>query len=286
MGNQMFQYATARVLAKRNKSIILLDDSFYSKKTGNLQKFPRQLDLKIFDKSLLIVTALQKKKFTELSFHNRIKKKLGFNYPKIYKEPTFRFNDQLFQMSSPVYLKGYFQSYKYFENEEKFIQGLFVFPEEYLNKNDRELKDYICNQKTVSIHIRRGDYVENQQTQEFHGNCTLEYYNKAILHLTKQFDNLNLIFFSDDIAWVKENFKAISHKKLFITGNENQNSWKDMYLMSLCNHHIIANSSFSWWGAWLNKKPGKQVIAPAKWFSNTEQEKKTVDLIPPGWLRI
>jgi hypothetical protein len=142
----------------------------------------------------------------------------------------------------------------------------------------------IKNSISISIHVRRGDYVSDGFTQQFHGNCSLEYYSNAISLLASNNVDFTLIFFSDDCEWVKEQFKNLTYSKMFIDHNDGENSWKDMLLMSSCTHNIIANSSFSWWAAWLNDNPKKTIIAPKNWYADTKLN--TDDLIPPQWIRI
>ena len=179
------------------------------------------------------------------------------------------------------------QSYKYFEGYEDLIRNIFKFPKDKIGKENIKLLNDIKKSNSISIHIRRGDYVNNNKTNKVHGTCDLEYYNNAIKNIT---DNNNegfkLFFFSDDIDWVKEKFKKTNYKKTFISNNINDKSWIDMFLMSSCNHNIIANSSFSFWGAWLNSKLDKKVIAPKRWFLDIEMENQAKNIIPPQWIKI
>ena len=130
--------------------------------------------------------------------------------------------------------------------------------------------------------MRRGDYVSNKKTNSMHGVCSLDYYRNAIKTILKRVENPVFFVFSDDIAWVKNNL-VIDAPNVFIDHNSCMESYNDMRLMSLCQHHIIANSSFSWWGAWLGTNSNKIVIAPKQWFAHT---KSTDDLIPVAWLKL
>lgn len=286
IGNQMFQFALARILADKNDSELLVDTNFYKETSRNLKNFPRYFSIGIFDLSYKIATEKKKKPFNNPLLKYRIQRKLGLKYPKIIKEKSFNFDPELLTMKAPIFLKGYFQSYKYFTGVENKIRQFYEFPDEKLDGRNEETRSRILAKPSVSVHIRRGDYVENRKTQEFHGNCSVEYYKKAINYLLVSIKDFNLVFFSDDISWVQNQFKDLPYEKIFVTGNLNENSWKDMYLMSLCDHNIIANSSFSWWAAWLNKNPEKKVVAPKKWFADIDQEQKSLDLLPPDWIRI
>jgi hypothetical protein len=131
--------------------------------------------------------------------------------------------------------------------------------------------------------VRRGDYVTSPKTNSVHGTCSLEYYYDSFNLIEKQHKNSHYFIFSDDIEWCKQNLEFIKNKT-FIELSANERDHEEMYLMSQCKHNIIANSSFSWWGAWLNQNPDKMVIAPKKWFH--DQQINTNDLIPDTWIRI
>ena len=139
---------------------------------------------------------------------------------------------------------------------------------------------------SVSVHVRRGDYVLDKNTQEFHGVCGVDYYLDAIKLIASKMDDLLLVFFSDDTEWAIEEFKNLPYSLIFIDHNKGENSWKDMFLMSNCKHNIIANSSFSWWAAYLNQNQNKMVIAPKQWFADPTKNSETSDLIPESWIRL
>ena len=286
LGNQMFQFALASIFAQKNSSSVILDNSFFDQTEKRLGHTPRKFELSVFNNSYSFASKKDLLFFKQLSFFNKIKRELGFNYPKIYQEHSFCYDEKVLALQTPVYIKGFFQSYKYFSGNEKFIRKLFAFPIESLDVVNENVMMAIKSTNAISIHIRRGDYVNDKITQQYHGNCNLEYYLKAISLLTAKEKKCSLFFFSDDCEWVKEQFKDLSCSKQFIDHNISNNSWKDMFLMSSCNHNIIANSSFSWWAAWLNVNPQKRVVAPKKWFTKPEDEMNTTDLIPPEWIRL
>lgn len=286
LGNQMFQYAFAKIIARKNNTQLLIDNSFFNHGEKKIGATPRNFELDIFNISFKKATKQDLSYFYKLSFINKLKKKLGLNYPKTYNEKSSKYNKLIELIKEPVYLSGYFQSFKYFLGHENFVRDIFSFPTSNLNDENIILLETIKNSESVSIHIRRGDYVSDVHTQKFHGNCSLNYYFAAIKLIKSQVDISQLIFFSDDMDWVREQFIDLPQSKLFVTDNAGDNSWKDMFLMSSCKHNIIANSSFSWWGAWLNKNPNKIVVAPKNWFTNPIQNKETCDLIPAKWIRI
>ncbi len=284
LGNQMFQFAFANLLAQKNNASVRIDCSFFNLKEKKLGFTPRNFELNVFGNSYDEITPTELSSFFKLSFVNKVKKKLGLNYPKIYHEKSFEFNQEVLNIKLPVYLNGYFQSYKYFEGYEEFIKELFSFPKTKIDFGTQTLFNDLKSKKTISVHIRRGDYVNDKQTQQSHGNCSIQYYLDAFSYFEKIMDDFTLVFFSDDTDWVKTNFENLPYPKLFINDNQNNDSWKDMYLMTACSHHIIANSSFSWWGAWLNSNPDKIVIAPKKWFGTKNWNTST--LLPEEWIKM
>lgn len=286
LGNQMFQYAFACVLASTNNTTLKIDNDFFNKTEKCSSHTPRNFELNIFSNSYVIATAKDIKLFDNLSLLNHFKKKFGFNYPKIYRENFFNFQPHLLKIKSSAFVKGYFQSYKYFEGFEKKIRNVFCLSENQLDDLNKRIFLEIKSTNTIAIHIRRGDYVTDSVIQQIHGNCGIEYYTNAINLVASRTKNSTIVFFSDDIEWVKIQFKDFSFPKVFIGHNFGDESWKDLFLMKSCNHNIIANSSFSWWAAWLNDNPSKIIIAPKKWFAISEEDRNTNDLIPPQWIRL
>jgi hypothetical protein len=190
----------------------------------------------------------------------------GWNVKHTYTENGFEYNKIKYQKD--MKLEGYFQSEKYFNHNRKKILNLFGLNEFGINSG----MNPIFSSNTVSLHVRRGDYLS--QTHMF-STCGLDYYKEAISKFP--FAN-HIIVFSDDIEWCKENFTE--GRFLFVEDSED---YHDLYLMSICKNNIIANSSFSWWGAWLNQNENKKVIAPSKWFGNSNSHLDTKDLIPESW---
>jgi hypothetical protein len=156
----------------------------------------------------------------------------------------------------------------------------FVFKN--IDQRNRLIATEMQGLNAVSIHIRRGDYVKNEL---YNGACTLDYYRKAIDAISMRINDARFYLFSDDEQWAQDFLKILSIQAVVIHWNKKADSYRDMYLMSQCKHHIIANSTFSWWGAWLNKNPQKTVIAPAIWFSDAPRDADK-DIIPDKWIRI
>lgn len=286
LGNQMFQYSFASILAIKNNASVLLDLNFFDEREKKLGFTPRNFELTVFNNSYVKASKSDLLLFEKMSFMNKAKRKLGLHYPKIYNEPSFDFQTDALSLKSPVYLKGCFQSYKNFVGYECFIGQLFSFPVDTLDEINKDLLIQIKSVNTIAIHIRRGDYVSDKITAEYHGSCSLDYYLEAIKLMSSKNKDFTLVFFSDDSHWVKEQFSDLPYAKIVVDCNEGKDSWKDMLLMSSCHHNIIANSSFSWWAAWLNVNPEKVIIAPKQWFVETDLEKSTKDLIPSEWIRL
>lgn len=275
LGNQLFQYALGRNLSLTKKIKVKYDISWFAgqtKRKYELDNFKAVIEFATSEE----VGKLQryKRKTGKLSFfHNffRANKNIYVN------EKEFTFDPTILNTNPPTYLDGYWQSEKYFVSIQEIIRKdltLKVADSPQIKGQRNE----IVNSHSVSLHIRRTDYINNSHS--FYHICPLDYYYKAISYLEDKNKGLKLFIFSDDIAWVKENFKT-NHPTVFIEGNK---SYEDLLLMSLCQYNIIANSSFSWWGAWLNVNPEKIIIAPNKWFNDPKIN--TQDLIPANWIKI
>lgn len=278
----MFQYSAAKSLLKKDENVYL-DHYFLEENRLDTENFTaRNYELGIFKnikarRVKLWQTALFKKgkllpPFIK-SFFKCIKQQ-GIEYIPLTNGPG----------EKHLYLDGYFQSEYYFKNQRQDLLNDFQFPS--LDTVNSELKNKIeAATNSVSVHIRRGDYLKSKTVLEIHGILPFSYYLEALNILKDKYQPLTLFIFSDDIPWVKTNFKNIDIESYFIDNNT-KDSWKDMALMSYCKHHIIANSSFSWWGAWLNRNPDKIIIAPKIWFADPELNLKSKSIIPETWTRI
>jgi hypothetical protein len=280
LGNQMFQYAFGRALAEARMQNFYLDVSFLNKKADGYTQ--RQYALDIFSSAFQIAPSEDIQAFENAlkkDFISRIKRRLIPSEFVTHYERGFTFQNLPFDEKKANRYIGFFQSEKYFKSYRSIILAVFKFPIDELVQA-QELREKIKSCDAISVHIRRGDYVTNQNANQFHGTCDENYYYNAVRTLCEGLNNPQLFIFSDDLDWVKLNMKfdIPSH---YIDFNTGERSHFDMEMMSLCNHHIIANSSFSWWGAWLNEKANKKVIAPINWFNDTSIDTK--DLIPEGW---
>ncbi len=193
----------------------------------------------------------------------------------VYSEQFFHYCEILYKKN--ILLEGYFQSEKYFIKNKEYILECFELKEEIKNFIEKKYSKLI-NSNTCSLHIRRGDYLG---LKDYYKHMEKEYYINAMEIVSSKTEIDNFIFFSDDIDWCKKNFHG--KKFTFVHGEKD---YEDLYLMSLCKNNIIANSSFSWWGAYLNRNRNKIIISPKTWFSEKLSYNDTKDLIPCDWIKI
>lgn len=277
LGNQMFQYAAAKVLAWTNNVPLALDLSFYEDQAKYF--VARNFELAIFDVSDEIVPKEEVRKIIQPSLLSKI---FAPRY-KIYTEPSHRFDARLKQITPPCYLTGYFQSEKYLEGYHQQVRELFEFKKTVAEQN-KAIRADIENTNAISVHIRRTDFVDNKAANNVHGVCTLNYYKAAIELMASKIAHPTFYIFSDDPNWVRQAFGIFRYPMVFIGHNQKEDSWQDMYLMSFCKHNIVANSSFSWWGAWLNRNNEKITIAPKDWVADKSID--CSDVVPSSWIRI
>lgn len=271
LGNQMFQYALGKQLEVLGKDV-KYDLSYYDKHPGHDFALRR-----IFNLSLPIATKQEVAAIWDARsrFFYRIKKKVfGLDSLLIYeasKECYPRpFNDQTLVFKHGI-LEGYWQSEKYFASIADIIRKDFMFSEP--SFRNKELAQEMASHTSVSIHVRRGDY------QGLFPLLTEDYYNPAMDYFKVKYGDVHFYVFSNDLAWCREHLKA--ERITFVDWNTGPDSPFDMWLMTQCKHNIIANSTFSWWGAWLNSHEGKEVIAPRKWDYYLEDHP---DLYRPDWI--
>lgn len=288
LGNQMFQYAFGRALAVNHKTELLLDTSLLRTKELSSGPTSRSFELSLFHlnaeearkKDIKRLKPMLYKIINSLSFRTGFK---GIQTSKYFVEKEFSLNKSIDKIGKDCFLVGYWQSFKYFQDIETIIREEFQFNQGLFNKNI-EVANLIKNENSVSLHIRRNDFVNNKY-HDIHGTCSIEYYRKATEHIAYKVRTPFFFIFSDDIEWARSHLN-LNFQCEFVSGNNGNQSYIDMQLMSLCKHNIIANSSFSWWGAWLNSNPNKVVIAPKQWFVDEKMNTQTNDLIPETWIRI
>lgn len=283
LGNQMFQFATGRAVAHRLNAELLLDVSAFM-----------HYDLRRYELDSWAIGA-RSATADELAYAcvspgrpsliRRLMQAAGFGVPmNRFQEASFAYDPRILTVKDPAYLDGYFQSALYFSDVAGLLRKEFALRAPVDERNAATRRQIEEADKTaVSLHIRRGDYVTNAHTAQYHGVCSLDYYRRAVAHVAEHCHAPRFFVFSDDLDWVKDNLK-IDYEMVLVDANGPDNGAWDMALMMACRHHIIANSSFSWWGAWLNPHADKIIVAPQQWFSGAAHD--TRDLVPGDWVRL
>lgn len=281
LGNQLFQYAMGRVLALKHGTNLTLDTRGFSQdplRNYRLDSF--QIQAHSSNHFWFFPENRIGRRLNTLLQWTR---KLTSRPITLVREPSFGFNPEALNAPDYSYIDGYWQSEKYFANiRDQLLHDLkLAIP---ISSAKQMLAQKISSDPhAVALHVRRGDYVADPTTTAFHGLCSIEWYQEAVEILKKQEPSASFYIFSDDYVWVKDNLK-LSSPMHFIEPSPDGQEAIDLHLMSLCKHNIIANSSFSWWGAWLNANLNKIVIAPQRWFAAGHQD--TSDLIPEKWIRL
>lgn len=277
LGNQMFQYAFYRALMEKGKNVkIDLDLSWHGKyEMHNGYELHRIFSVKenVATKDEIKELVGSRNIFNRFLRRYKLKKTFYFT-PKL--EDCIRFNEKFLNVDN-IYLFSAWQTEKYFSTVKSIIEKEFVFKLK-MNEDSQSIAKQIMQENSVSIHVRRGDYLNNEQLR---GICTVEYFTRAIERIKQLVKQPRFYVFSDDIQWCKEHFLFDNIK--YVSSNSGIDSYQDMQLMSLCKHNITSNSTFSWWGAWLNKNVNKIVISPKKWFNGIDGTK---DIIPDEWMKV
>lgn len=282
----MFQYACARSLAlKHDLPLKFRSDSLNLYRSHNGLEIDHVfgLDLPMASDEELgqLIGWSRKPPFIRRVFGNRRLSWLAGN--RFLSEPGNNYWASLhLHARLGGYLHGNWQSEAYFAGHAERIRSDFTFFQN-IHGTNLKIVEAIDRCNSISVHIRRGDYLTNVKSNAVLGTCSSEYYTTAIGSLMRRYPDARLFAFSDDLDWVARILQPKYPNMVIVEHNTGRNSYIDMRLMSLCRHHIIANSTFSWWGAWLNLNPQKTVIAPARWFTDGRD---TQDLIPDGWERM
>lgn len=295
LGNQMFQYAAGKALAMRHGVPLALDLSGF--RASDPRNTPRPF---LLDRLLVPEAAASaqrqgverpKENFTRAKWKARVDRLLGkAGLPKLatsldeYREPHFHYDPAFEALGPQTALFGYFQSERYFASIAEGLRDWLSPREPLSSAAATALKEIEASGLPVSIHIRRGDYLKSG-THEVHGILGESFYRQALERLEGVAGHeAELFVFSDDAEAAEQVLNFVSRERLTHVRGDPERPWEDMALMARCRHHVIANSSFSWWGAWLNSSPEKIVIAPRAWFAPAALKKtNTADLYPAGW---
>ena len=260
LGNQMFQYAMARHLAEINHTAL-------------------KIDLSEFENYKLHKYSLHHFKIIE-----DIASEDDICAMKTIKEKHFHFDPEFREIGDNVLLKGYWHTERYFSEISTIIRNEIMVKSKLENIN-LHLSNLIKDSNSVGLHIRRCDYVPGTYEDQILDPLKLSYYLKAIEKLSEEEKELQFFIFSDDPGWVKDHVK-LEYPVVYVDHNTAETNYEDLRLMSLCKHNIIANSSFSWWGAWLNRNPQKKVYAPKEWFNSNMRNINPRDIIPEAWVKV
>jgi hypothetical protein len=285
LGNQMFQYAAGRALALRHGAELKLDLSgfdAYRRRRYELDALSIRATVAT-DEDLAQFGVAAKPRWW---FADRVRRRLRI--PRkiralpVYRERHFQFDPAMPALRPPVYLDGYWQSEKYFSDCAATLRREFTANAP-LDPTNAAIAACIDAVTAVSLHVRRGDYVDDPRTSRYHGTCSLNYYRRAIEQVAARAASPHTFVFSDDAEWTRANLH-LDVPTTFVDANPADRGFRDMQLMSRCRHHVVANSSFSWWGAWLDPSPDKIVVAPERWFNADGID--TRDLIPTTWVTL
>ena len=286
LGNQLFQYAAAKSIARNNQTEVLIDAETGFKGDPYKRSFALMnfcIESKVEDAST-INSLINKNKVIRY-----LKKRLSDFFEicnlKYLDEPFYHFDPQTaaYRTSKNIYLEGYFQSEKYFNSIANEIRSEFELKSPTDEINSKYLAQ-INSSESVSLHVRKYDDALANGAYQIYGSCTTEYYQKAISYMQDKLKDPFFFVFSDDIDWTKMNINLNNSRVEYISHNNIESGHEDIRLMKACKHNIIANSSFSWWGAWLNRNSGKIVIAPDKWLDTEICDFK--DVVPVNWIKL
>jgi hypothetical protein len=279
LGNQMFQYAAGRALAIKSNTALKLDISAMRK--YDLRKF----ELDRFNISATVAKTpdlpLSRRRDPVARLLQRVFP--GRGAEKVIAETGMRFNADIIASGDNTYLSGYWQSEKYFLAVADVIRKDFSLKSAMSDRRRDILRQINAAEIPVSLHVRRGDYVSNPKANAVHGTCAPEWYHRAMTRMEDRLGDVTYFVFSDDPAWARANLPTLN-KIHFIDPADDGRDAEDMHLMAACRAHIVANSTFSWWGAWLNPREDKHVIAPREWFKSPAHD--ATDLVPERWERL
>ena len=287
LGNQLFEYANAKALALKLNQELFFDlsffDEYHRKDVYRLDEFNTTINVS----ESKYINKL-KRKIIKPDLLRWGLKKLGasgfYSKSNHFDEHWFDINDiNNLKRKKDLYISGYFDDQSYFENIKEILRQEFTLKNP-LNNDNKNFQFLINDSKnSVGIHIRRGDYINNG----YFAQLPISYYQTAVNYIESHYPESTYFIFSDDLLWVKKNFN-LTPKTIFIDINDEATDFMELILMASCKHNIIANSTFSWWGAWLNNNPDKIVIAPKYWFKNPAAKAKyeSGHLVPSNWKKI
>jgi hypothetical protein len=283
LGNQLFQAALGIKLAHARNVPLAFDATAY---VADEPLRIYQLDRFKIDAKLLTANELSSMRPLAVRLPKPLYRRahlFPFLKGKAYiKERQWRFDPSILDVAAPAYLDGYWQTEKYFSTVIDRVREQFRLTDP-ITSSRQKIRNILLQKNSVSVHVRRGDYVASPSTLALYGTCSPEWYERAMAAVAEALGAPHFFVFSDDPEWARINLPA-RWPRHFIDPNHDGRDFEDMHLMSQCSHHIIANSTFSWWGAWLNPHRNKIVVAPARWFASSPLD--TQDMVPAEWVRM
>lgn len=282
LGNQMFQYATARAIASKHACQVKLDvapfQTFYTLHAYSLghlniqESFATPVDIKRFTAPSRLARVMDRALRPVPMLRRVVRRERElFVYDPSVKEP-FR----------TLYLIGYWQNERYFREIASTLRDEFRIKTPPTPQSE-QAADQIRGVNAVCVHVRRADYVTNTNATAWHGVCGLDYYTAALKRLKAHVAAPHFFVFSDDAEWARANLQ-FDDPVTFVSHNKADRNYEDLWLMSLCQHHVVANSSFSWWGAWLASNPRQLVIAPSQWVAAADVDSS--GMVPEAWIKV
>ena len=277
LGNQLFQFALGRSLALRRNTGLGFDLSWFGNELAI--DTPRPYALEPYDLDVSLDGADHPSSRPDPK--TRIGRLLASRDARLIKQRGHGYDPAVMSAPDGCLLDGYWQSEKYFVDAAPTVREELALPSPTDPRNS-DLLSRISSEHSVGVHIRRGDYVTNRRTHAFHGMPTVDWYRSAVDRVAARVDGIELFVFSDDPDWVLAEFRH-DHPTTYVRHN-GQAAHEDLRLLAACSHHILSNSSFSWWGAWLGEKPGQIAIAPTPWIRRAPAA--TQDVVPDRWVTL
>lgn len=291
LGNQMFQYAFGYCLAKKNETILKIDDTLLLDRSQPHEIVThRTLDLTdVFDIRINMASEKEVEYFNGKtkysSFADKIINSIVWRLRRrhLIIEKNRKFDKYLLNTSDNKCLVGAWQSEKYFKEISGEIKSIFKFKQPVLFQSQK-LEEDIISKNSVCLHIRRGDYVSSKLYSNVIGALDLSYYSKAIELVSQKLSAPCFYIFSDDLKWCKENL-LISEDHVFVEDEHvGFKAGNYLQLMTLCKNFIISNSTFSWWAAWIGEKSESMVVGPINWFKDSNFDSS--DILPEHWVKL
>ena len=285
LGNQLFQYAAGLALARRHQTRLIIDASFYrtkSHRSFQLNQLELDYELQGDEKSVQALSSTPTSELVDTKCHAEPRQDTDI----WFSERSFCFDERFITITPPAVLQGYYQSERYFADIRNELRTQIRLRAQPCARFYEALNAIESSKAPVAMHVRRGDLITASGVHPVHGCLAWPYYSKALHIISRLIDNdHDLFIFGDDLAALRDMQSKIARS--IVVSHSDLSAADDLILMRKCRHFITANSTFSWWGAWLGEAPDKIVICPRQWFSPSGLRQNNVcDLIPEGWLKI